>query len=77
MTLTLTAEQPEPMIEMPQQSAATEILATVVTMDGVVVRVAERTDGSLALLQGANRAPVIFDRYQRRALLDAILEARQ
>lgn len=74
MTLDLSAEQPaETMAEATQPQS--EIIATLVTIDGVVVRVADRPDGSLALLPAGNRAPIVLDRWQRGALFGALEEA--
>ena len=75
MTLDLSPEQPAeaPAVTDPQPQAA--VIATVVTVDGVVVRVAERPDGSLALLPSGNRAPLVLDRFQKRALTEAMMEA--
>lgn len=74
MTLDLSPEQPAeaPADTRPPEQAA--VIATVVTIDGVVVRVAERPDGSLALLPSGNRAPLVLDRFQKRALVDAMSE---
>lgn len=70
MTLDLTAEQPAETMPEPQ----TSVMATLVTVDGVVVRIADRPDGSLAIMPGSNRAPLVLDRHQRRALVGALTE---
>lgn len=79
MTLDLTADQPAetmPAETMQAEPArAIETRCTVVTIDGVVVRVAERPDGSLALLPSGNRAPLVFDKWQVLAIKAALTEA--
>lgn len=71
MTLDMTAEQPaEPVADQPQAA----VIATLVTVDGVVVRLADRPDGSLAILPNGNRAPLVLDRWQRNALVGALTE---
>jgi mevalonate pyrophosphate decarboxylase len=48
------------------------VIATVVTMNGVVVQLGERPDGSLVLSPNGNRMPLCFDRYQRAAVMAAL-----
>lgn len=68
MTLDLTLDQPPE----PPAIAEPAVLATVVTIDGVVVRIAARPDGSVALLPDGNRAPLAFDRFQANAIREAL-----
>ena len=76
MTLDLTTEQPaEAATETPASTdSMPAILATLVTIDGVVVRLADRPDGSLAILPSGNRAPIVLDRFQRGAMMAALAE---
>lgn len=75
MTLDLSPEQPaETTDAMPEQPRAAEVIATLVTVDGVVVLLADRPDGSLAILPNGNRAPLVLDRWQRNALVGALTE---
>jgi hypothetical protein len=74
VTLDLTAEQlaETPIAEAAVANDAPPIIATLVTADGVVVRISERPDGSIALLPAGNRAPLLFDRFQSNALRDVL-----
>ena len=74
MTLDLTLDQPAEEAVQQSDAAPAAVLVTLVTVDGVVVRVAERGDGSLALMPAGNRAPVVLDRFQRGAFLAALSE---
>lgn len=69
MTLDLSPEQPVEAMPEPQHAATT--IATVITVDTVPVRVSERPDGSL-VIQPGSRNPLVFDRWQRQALLGAL-----
>lgn len=74
MTLDLSPEQPaDPAMAAPEPAQAA-VIATLVTIDGVVLRLADRPDGSLALLPSGNRAPIVLDRHQRRAMVGALTE---
>lgn len=78
MTLELSAAQPaDESIRMSPAEAmdagpAVSVIATVVTMNGVVVQLGERPDGSLVLSPSGNRMPLCFDRYQRAAVMAAL-----
>lgn len=73
MTIDLSPEQPaETPIAQPVADDAQPIIATLVTADGVVVRISERLAGSIALLPAGNRAPLLFDRFQANALRDVL-----
>ena len=69
MTLDLSPDQPVETMPDPQPAATT--IATVITVDTVPVRVSERPDGSL-VIQPGSRNPLVFDRWQRAALLGAM-----
>jgi hypothetical protein len=75
MTLDLTTDQPAEAAIAPEPVAAPDappIIATLVTADGVVVRISERPDGAIALIPSGNRAPLLFDRFQANALRDVL-----
>lgn len=75
MTLDLTTDQPaETAAEREVPAANVATIATIVTIDAVVVRLAERPDGSLAFLPSGNRAPLVIDRFQRQAMMAALSE---
>lgn len=77
MTLDLTLDQPaETPIAAEREAATANVatIATIVTIDSVVVRLAERPDGSLAFLPNGNRAPLVIDRFQRQAMMAALSE---
>lgn len=75
MTLDL-ATDPLPDVPAGQivEPAPASVLVTLATVDAVVVRVADRPDGSLALMPSGNRAPIVLDRFQRGAFLAALSE---
>jgi len=71
MSLNLLPDQPaESAGEQPQ----TAVIATLVTVDAVVVRIGERPDGSLAIMPSGNRTPLVFDRHQAGALKSVLAE---
>jgi hypothetical protein len=78
----VTLDQPTdlPVDEMNSAAASAEpqihTLVTIVTVDGVVVRVANRPDGSLVFSPTGNRAPIVLDRFQRGALMAALEEGK-
>lgn len=75
MVLDLPADQPVEDLSGPQADPPpASVLVTLVTVDGVVVRVTERVDGSLALVPSGNRAPLVLDRFQRGAFVAALAE---
>lgn len=71
MTLDLTTDQP--VETMP--AATVETICTLITVDAVPVRVSERDDGSL-VIQPGSRNPLILDRFQKRAMIEALMEGR-
>ena len=74
MTLDLSPEQPPEQTETPPAPGA-DLIVTIVTTDGVVVRVSQRPDGMLVLSPAGNRASLVLDRFQKRALTEALMEA--
>lgn len=71
MTLDLTAD---PTVEaMP--AATVETICTLITVDAVPVRLSERDDGSL-VIQPGSRNPLVLDRFQKRAMIEALMEGR-
>jgi hypothetical protein len=75
MTRDLSPDQPADAPETLPAEAPTEAqrIVTVITVDSVPVRVSERGDGSL-VIQPGSRNPLVFDRWQRIALLGALSE---
>lgn len=73
MTLDLTADQPAE--TMPAELPQLETICTLITIDAVPVRLSERTDGSL-IIQPGSRNPLVLDRFQKRALIEALMEGR-
>lgn len=72
MTLDLLPEQPT---DATDPGPAVNVIATLVTSNGVVVQMGERPDGALVLSPNGNRMPLVFDRFQRAALVAAMTEA--
>jgi hypothetical protein len=76
MTLDLSPEQPPEPTEIPAEapriSPAPAVVATLVTTDGVVVRLSETPDGGVTLAPAGNRASLSFDRFQAAALRSAM-----
>lgn len=75
MTLDLSPEQPAEAPAAVVEQPATDLIVTIVTTDGVVVRVSERGDGMLVIAPSGNRAALVLDRFQKRALTEALMEA--
>lgn len=73
MTLDLSPYQPPEEASVPDSAPAAPVLATLVTMDAVVVRISERPDGTL-IVQPGSRNPIMFDRHQAGALRAALAE---
>jgi hypothetical protein len=71
MTLDLAGDQPAE--TMP--AATQETICTLITVDAVPVRLTERDDGSL-VIQPGSRNPLVLDRFQKRAMIEALLEGR-
>lgn len=74
MVLDLAPDQPTDAASALPDPQPASVLVTLVTVDAVVVRVADRPDGSLALMPSGNRAPIVLDRFQRGAFLAALSE---
>jgi hypothetical protein len=78
MTLDLAGDQPTE--TMP--AATQETICTLITVDAVPVRLTERDDGSLVIQpgrwshSGITRNPLILDRFQKRAMIEALMEGR-
>ena len=72
MTLDLAGDQPA---ETMPAATAQETICTLITVDAVPVRLTERDDGSL-VIQPGSRNPLVLDRFQKRAMIEALLEGR-
>ena len=72
MTLDLLPEQPT---DATDPGPAVNVIATLVTSNGVVVQMGERPDGALVLSPNGNRMPLVFDRWQALAMKEALSEA--
>lgn len=72
MSLDLLPDQPA---DATDPGPAVSVIATLVTSNGVVVQMGERPDGALVLSPGGNRLPLVFDRWQRNALVGALTDA--
>ena len=75
MTLDLSPEQPPEAPDVTAAAPAHDLLVTIVTTDGVVVRVTQRPDGMLVFTPSGNRTALVLDRFQKRALTEALMEA--